>query len=171
MQFNSHNRWFAWACLVITIMLADQWIKGMVLTTMPLYASVEITPWFNWVHVLNTGAAFSFLANAGGWQRYFFGAVGTLVSLGLLFWLWRGVNSRLETAAYIAIAGGGMGNVVDRIRLGAVVDYLDFHWQGWHWPAFNLADISVVIGAALLVLTAYSRSPSTSPKARLSAPS
>ena len=76
--------------------------------------------------MLNTGAAFSFLANAVGWQRYFFGAVGTLVSLGLLFWLWRGVNSRLETAAYIAIAGGGMGNVVDRIRLGAVVDYLDF---------------------------------------------
>lgn len=164
MRFSSHNRRYAWVCFAITLTLADQWIKGMVSATMPLYASVEITPWFNWVHVLNTGAAFSFLANAGGWQRYFFSAVGTLVSLGLVIWLWRGVNSRLETAACIAIAGGGMGNVVDRIRLGAVVDYLDFHWQGWHWPAFNLADIGVVIGAALLVLAVNSRSPSTVPK-------
>ena len=163
-RFSSRPRWHVWVMLAIALTVADQVIKLAVSSAMPLHASVEITPWFNWVHVLNSGAAFSFLANAGGWQRYFFSVVGTLVSLGLLFWLWRGVNNRLETAAYIAIVGGAMGNVVDRIRLGAVVDYLDFHWQGWHWPAFNLADIGVVIGAALLVLTAYNRSPSTRPK-------
>ena len=146
--------------LVIALTVADQAIKFAVLSAMPLHAAVEITSWFNWVHVLNAGAAFSFLANAGGWQRYFFSAVGVLVSLGLLFWLWRGVSSRRETAAYIMIAGGAMGNVMDRIRLGAVIDYLDFHWQGWHWPAFNLADVAVVTGAALLVLSSYNRSPS-----------
>lgn len=150
--------------LAIALTVADQVVKMAVSSAMLLHASFEITPWFNWVHVLNTGAAFSFLANADGWQRHFFCVVGTLVSLGLLFWLWRGVSSRLETAAYISITGGATGNVVDRIRLGAVVDYLDFHWLGWHWPAFNLAGVRVVIGATMLILSSYNRGPSTRPE-------
>ena len=101
---------------------------------------------------MNPGAAFSFLADAGGWQRYLFTGLGTAVSVFLAFALWRGVHSRLETAAYVGMMGGALGNVIDRLRIGAVVDYLDFHWLGWHWPAFNLADIFVVGGAALLIL-------------------
>ena len=119
---------------------------------MPLLTSIEVTSFFNLVHVLNPGAAFSFLADAGGWQRYLFVGLGTAVSAFLAFALWRGVHSRLETAAYIGLMGGALGNVIDRLRLGAVVDYLDFHWLSWHWPAFNLADIFVVSGAALLLL-------------------
>ena len=150
--------------MAIALAGADQAIKLVVSSVIQRHTSIEITSWFNGVHVLNAGAAFSFLANAGGWQRYFFITVGTLVCLGLLFWLWRGVSSRLETAAHIVIAGGALGNVLDRIRLGAVVDYLDFHWQDWHWPAFNLADVGVVTGAALLILTSCNRSPSTGPE-------
>ena len=101
---------------------------------------------------MNPGAAFSLLADAGGWQRALFIGVGTAVSAVLALALWRGVSSRLEAAAYVGLIGGALGNVIDRLRLGAVVDYLDFHWQGWHWPAFNLADIFVVGGAGLLLL-------------------
>ena len=96
----------------------------------------------------------------GGWQRDLFIGVGTTVSAVLALALWRGVSSRLETAAYVGLIGGALGNVTDRLRLGAVVDYLDFHWQGWHWPAFNLADIFVVGGAGLLLLaSALERTP------------
>ena len=130
----------------------DQVTKAIVAAALPLHASVEVTPWFNLVHVLNAGAAFSFLADAGGWQRHFLTAVGLVVSALLLWMLWRGVKNRLEAVAYAGLIGGALGNVIDRLRLGAVVDYLDFHWQDWHWPAFNLADVFVVGGAGLLVL-------------------
>jgi signal peptidase II len=113
---------------------------------------VEVTPWFNLVHVLNPGAAFSFLADASGWQRYFLSAIGLTVSAVLVWMLWRGVKNRLEAVAYASLIGGALGNVIDRLRLGAVVDYLDFYWRDWHWPAFNLADILVVGGAGLLIV-------------------
>ena len=114
-----------------------------------------VTSWFNIVHVLNPGAAFSFLADAGGWQRWFLVVVGITVSLVLAWWLRRGVASRLEAAAYVGLIGGALGNVADRLRLGAVVDYLDLHWRGLHWPAFNLADILVVGGAGQLLLASF----------------
>jgi len=141
--------------LAALLVAVDQAVKVTVVVALPLLASVEVLPWFNLVHVVNPGAAFSFLAAAGGWQRYFFTAVGLVVSAVLVFCLWRGVRSRLQTAAYVAIIGGALGNVVDRLRLGAVVDYLDLHWQSWHWPAFNLADVFVVGGAGLLVLATF----------------
>jgi lipoprotein signal peptidase len=97
----------------------------------------------------------SFLADAGGWQRIFFAGVGLTVSAILVGWLWRGVSTRVETAACILITGGGMGNVIDRLRIGAVVDYLDFYWRNWHWPAFNLADIAIVFGAMLFVWSSF----------------
>ncbi len=129
----------------------DQATKAIVAAALPLHARVEVTPWFNLVHVLNPGAAFSFLADASGWQRYFLSAIGLTVSAILLWMLWRGVKNRLEAVAYAGLIGGALGNVIDRLRLGAVVDYLDFYWQDWHWPAFNLADILVVGGAGLLI--------------------
>ena len=141
--------WYLFAASLVGL---DQATKYAIQVLLPLRGSIEVTPFFNLVHVLNPGAAFSFLSDAGGWQRYLFVGLGTAVSAFLAFALWRGVRSRIEMAAYIGIMGGALGNVIDRLRIGAVVDYLDFYWQGWHWPAFNLADIFVVGGAALLVL-------------------
>lgn len=135
--------------------MADQAIKAAVEASMPLGASIAITAGFNWVHAINPGAAFSFLADAGGWQRIFFAGAGLTVSAMLVGWLWRGVSSRVETVACILITGGGMGNVIDRLRIGAVVDYLDFYWKNWHWPAFNLADIAIVFGAMLFVWASF----------------
>jgi len=148
---------------IATVMVAcDQAVKYALAAALPLGSSIEVTSWFNLVHVLNPGAAFSFLANAGGWQRHFLTFLGVTVSGLLLYWLWRGRSSRIETAAYVSLIGGALGNVTDRVRIGAVIDYLDFHWRGWHWPAFNLADVFVVSGATLLLLTWFLR-PSVPP--------
>lgn len=152
--------------IVIGLVALDQALKATIASTLPIYGRIEVTSWFNLVHVLNPGAAFSFLATAGGWQRHFLTLVGLGVSGFLLWWLWYGVPDKRERIAYLCIVGGALGNVTDRIRLGAVVDYLDFHWMSWHWPAFNLADVFVVSGAALLVLLCFrqpgQRAPDTS---------
>ena len=150
--FSSRHLVGIWYLFAVSLVGLDQATKYAVQVLMPLRTSIEVTSFFNLVHVLNPGAAFSFLADAGGWQRYLFVGLGAVVSVFLAFALWRGVRSRLETAAYVGMMGGALGNVIDRLRIGAVVDYLDFHWLGWHWPAFNLADIFVVGGAALLIL-------------------
>ena len=150
--FSSKPLVAVWYLLAVSLACLDQATKYAIETLMPLRASIEVSSFFNLVHVLNPGAAFSFLADAGGWQRYLFVGLGAAVSTLLMFGLWRGVRSRFETAAYVCVIGGALGNVIDRLRIGAVVDYLDFHWLGWHWPAFNLADIFVVTGAGLLLL-------------------
>ncbi|MBL8343834.1 MAG: signal peptidase II [Rubrivivax sp.] len=137
------------------ILVLDQGVKWIVAAKLPQGESVTVTAWFNLVHVLNPGASFSFLADAGGWQRNFLTAVGMAVSVALAVLLWRGVRSRLETTAYVGLIGGALGNVADRLRIGAVVDYLDLHWRDMHWPAFNLADIFIVGSAALLVLASF----------------
>ncbi len=151
-SFDSRHRWPAWFLFAAALAALDQATKSVVATALPLHASIEVTPWFNLVHVLNPGAAFSFLADASGWQRYFLSATGLIVSAVLLWMLWRGVKNRLEAVAYAGLIGGALGNVIDRVRLGAVVDYLDFYWRDWHWPAFNLADMLVVGGAGLLLI-------------------
>ena len=140
------------------IVVLDVAVKQTVMLLMPHGASIPVTPFFNLVHVWNTGAAFSFLAEAGGWQRYLFVTLGIVVCIPIAWLLRRGVDNRLETAAYTLIMGGALGNVVDRSVRGFVVDYLDFHWRGWHWPAFNVADIAITAGALLLVTAAF-RSP------------
>ena len=158
-QFNSRTSWLQWMAVAGSLTALDQAIKQAVITSLAFYSKMEITPWFNWVFTLNKGAAFSFLADQSGWQRYFFIVLGIVICAILAGRLWHGVNNRLQTAACVAIIGGGLGNVVDRIRIGAVVDYLDFHWAGWHWPAFNLADICVVSGAGMLVLATFKPGP------------
>ena len=157
--FDSRSHRIAWLMLASAMVALDQGVKHAVASTLPLGSSIELTSWFNLVHVLNPGAAFSFLADASGWQRHVLSAVGLAVSLALAFLLWRGMRSRLETAAYVGLIGGAMGNVIDRLRIGAVVDYLDLHWRGLHWPAFNLADIFVVGSAGLLLLASFKPSP------------
>lgn len=153
--FDSRRHWRAWLLLAMAMLALDQGLKWIVASALPLGERVAVTAWFNLVHVLNPGAAFSFLADAGGWQRYFLTAVGIVVSLALAWLLRRGVGSRLEAAAYVGLIGGALGNVVDRLRIGAVVDYLDLYWRGMHWPAFNLADTFVVGSACLLVLASF----------------
>ncbi|MBY6103580.1 signal peptidase II [Marinobacter nauticus] len=136
------------------IALADQLIKWLVQQSMAYGQSVEITPFFNWVHVWNKGAAFSLFADGGGWQRYFFIAIAIVVS-AVLVKLIRDSHKRTEALAYSMVLGGAFGNVIDRVFRGYVVDYLDFHWQSRHWPAFNLADVFLVLGVAMILVTSF----------------
>ena len=159
-----NSRWF-WFTLAALGFAADQAIKYAVTERMQLFESLSIFPGFNWVYVLNPGAAFSFLADAGGWQKYFFTIFAAIVSLVLLVMLWRGVSSKIESLAYALIIAGALGNAVDRVRIGAVVDYLDFYWRTWHWPAFNLADIWITLGVAGLIAAEVLAKPTDKPSA------
>ncbi len=141
-------RWYA---LALAVFAGDQATKSYIDVTRPLGWSHEVTSFFNLVHVLNPGAAFSFLADAGGWQRWFFLAIALAVSAWLTWQLSRPLR-KLEALSYSLILGGAIGNAFDRAVRGQVIDYLDFHLRGWHWPAFNLADMAIVGGAVALVL-------------------
>lgn len=146
------RRWnWPWFLLAVAMVSADQTSKEIVALALPPGDGVVVTPFFNLVHVLNPGAAFSFLAGAGGWQRYALSVLGIAISLWLARELKRGTGSRLERFAYAMIIGGALGNVFDRLRQGAVTDFLDFHWQGAHWPAFNVADVAISLGATALI--------------------
>lgn len=144
-------RW-GWLALATGIVLADQGAKVWITVWLPYGASAVGAPFFNLVHLLNEGAAFSLFADAGGEQRYFLTVVALVVSAGLVFQLLRGECSGRIALGYSLILGGAMGNAIDRILRGAVVDYLDFYVGSWHWPAFNLADFAIVMGVLLLLL-------------------
>lgn len=158
------DAWRTWLGLSVLVVTADQAVKYLITLLMPFGTSIPVTSFFNMVHVQNPGAAFSFLADAGGWQRYAFTVLGVAVSAVLIGLLRRGTENRYEALAYALMIGGAMGNVVDRIARGAVVDYLDFHWLGWHWPAFNIADISLTLAALLLIVVAFSTSTESQDK-------
>jgi signal peptidase II len=143
-----------WWTLAITVAVADQLTKLAVSTLMFYGQNIPLTGFFNLVHVWNTGAAFSFLADAGGWQRYFFIVITLGVSICLVVML-RKPRRRIEALGYSLILGGALGNGFDRVVRGYVVDSLDFYWQSWHWPAFNLADSSITLGVFLLVLNTF----------------
>ncbi|WP_024973306.1 signal peptidase II [Ralstonia pickettii] len=136
--------------VALCAVIADQLVKFIISHTFSYGEQVEITPFFNLVHVLNPGAAFSFLAGAGGWQRYLFIALGLAVAV----WLWRRLQSRQplhEALGLSLILGGALGNVADRVLRGQVVDFLDLHWRLVHWPAFNFADVAITAGVVLVV--------------------
>ena len=143
-----------WYALATGIFAADQVAKTYIDMTTPLGWSRDVTPFFNLVHVLNPGAAFSFLAGAGGWQRWFFLAIALAASVWLAWMLYRPLR-KLEALSFSLILGGALGNGFDRAVRGQVIDYLDFHLRGWHWPAFNIADMAIVGGASALVLLAW----------------
>lgn len=142
--------------VAFAIFAFDVFTKFLIHTYTPYGWSHVVTGFFNLVHVWNLGAAFSFLADAGGWQRYFFVAVAALVS-AYLIWFLRKPLPVLERWAGALILGGALGNGFDRGVRGYVVDFLDFHVAGWHWPAFNLADIAIVCGAGLMLLAAFAQ--------------
>ena len=143
------GRWLALAALVLVL---DQASKAWVLATFRLMESQIVTPFFNLVFVFNSGAAFSFLAGAGGWQKWFFVVLALGISVWLLSLLRRHAQERLMPAALALILGGAIGNLVDRLRFDAVVDFLDFHLAGHHFPAFNVADSAFTVGVALMLL-------------------
>ena len=142
-----------WLWLSALVILLDQGTKYLAENQLQLYQPVPVLPFFNFTLAYNTGAAFSFLADAGGWQRWFFMGLAFTVSIGLVFWLHRLRASALwEAIAVALILGGALGNVIDRLWRSHVIDFIDLYYQGWHWPAFNIADSAITVGAVLLVL-------------------
>ena len=140
----------AYLGVALAAVIADQGTKFAITQSLSLGQSIPLTSFFNLVHVLNPGAAFSFLAGAGGWQRYFFIGIAVVVSIFLIKLILEN-RHKGEAIAYSLILGGAMGNLIDRVFRGYVVDSFDFYWRDWHWPAFNLADIAIVLGALLFV--------------------
>jgi len=132
--------WLGWALLLL---VADQFTKVLILGYYQLGDSTPVTSFFNIVRVHNNGAAFSFLASAGGWQRWFFTAIGIGAALLMVWLLKKHAGQKLFAFAIASILGGAVGNVIDRVLYGYVVDFLDFHWRGWHFPAFNVADSAI----------------------------
>lgn len=151
MRLATASPWWAAGGLAA---LLDFGSKELVRDRMVEGASVAFAPFFNLVSARNHGAAFSMLAEAGGWQRHALSAFAIAVTCALA-WMLTTRRSRAEAAAFALIMGGAVGNATDRIRFGAVTDFLDLHWAGWHWPAFNVADIAICVGAALLVVSSF----------------
>jgi signal peptidase II len=141
--------WLLWA---VVILVADQWTKELILRNYQLGEATYLTSFFNIVRAHNTGAAFSFLAGAGGWQRWLFTGIGAAASIFIVWQLYKHPTQKLFCFALASVMGGAIGNVVDRLMHGYVVDFLDFHAMGWHFPAFNVADSAITIGAVCLIL-------------------
>jgi signal peptidase II len=152
MASKSSGSLLPWLALALIILIADQFTKTLILGYYRLGDSTVVTPFFNIVRAHNTGAAFSFLAGASGWQRWLFTGIGVAAALLILWMLKSHAGQKLFSFALACILGGAVGNVVDRLLHGYVVDFLDFHWAGWHFPAFNIADSGITIGAACLIL-------------------
>ena len=146
-----------WLLLAALVVLLDRLSKLAVLEVLKSTQVVEYTGFFNLVLAFNRGAAFSFLADAGGWQRWFFSAVAVLAALVMLWLLQRHATERLFAFSLAMLLGGAIGNLWDRLLWGHVVDFLQFHAMGWYYPAFNLADSAITLGAGLLMLDALRR--------------
>ena len=146
----------AWLWLSAGVIALDQATKFLVSRFLDLYERVEVLPVLDFTLLHNTGAAFSILAGASGWQRWFFIGLAVVVSVALTVWLWRlPRGERMIAIALALVLGGALGNVIDRIMHGYVVDFIHAHWGGAYFPAFNIADSAITIGAALLILDAF----------------
>jgi signal peptidase II len=141
-----------WLALALIVLIADQFTKVLVVGYYKLGDATTITGFFNLVRVHNVGAAFSFLAGAAGWQRWLFTGIGIVAALFILWMLKSHAGQKLFSFALACILGGAIGNVIDRVVYGYVVDFLQFHYAGWYFPSFNLADSAITVGAAALIL-------------------
>ena len=146
-----------WFAVALAIVLADRLTKVLVLESFAPGERLPITGFFNMVLVFNKGAAFSFLAGAGGWQTPVFAAISSIAAVVITVLILRNSGNRMLCAALALILGGALGNLWDRLLLGHVVDFLDFHVAGWHWPAFNVADSAISVGAVLLIVESFVR--------------
>jgi signal peptidase II len=144
----------AWLIVSAVVIALDQLTKHIALGALQPYAPHEVIPGLlNWTLAFNTGAAFSFLHDAGGWQRWLFTILAIGVSAGLTVWLSRTARNEWRTALPFALViGGALGNLIDRVRFGHVTDFIEVYYQQWSWPAFNVADSAICVGAALLIL-------------------
>ena len=152
MKRASHSNFLLWLSLALLVVLADQFTKVLIVDYYALGDGFAVSSFFNIVRVHNEGAAFSFLASAGGWQRWFFTALGIVATSVMVWMLHKHPQQKLFGFAIACVLGGAMGNVIDRVLYGYVVDFLDFHHAGIHFPAFNLADSAITLGAACLIL-------------------
>lgn len=158
----SPRRWYRWLWVSLVVIALDFATKQAMLATFRPGEEKVILPFFSLVLAFNPGAAFSFLADAAGWQRWFFSAVAIVASV-VIVWLLRKGGTPWYCMALALILGGALGNVWDRLTTGLVVDFLLFHWRGWAYPAFNVADSAITVGAVLLIADSF-RSRRTDPR-------
>ena len=144
-----------WFCLSAVVIVLDYVTKVAVLQSFAPGESRAVAPFFNLVLVFNKGAAFSFLATAQGWQTLFFAAIAMVASVVISFLIVRHRRNSLFCTGLALILGGALGNLYDRVVYGHVVDFLDFHAAGWHWPAFNVADSAITVGAGILIVESF----------------
>ncbi len=140
-----------WLAVALIVMLLDQFTKVLIVGSFQLGESSLVTSFFNVVRVHNSGAAFSFLAGASGWQRWFFVGLGAVAAVFITWMLLRHGQQTVFAFALSLILGGAIGNVIDRLLYGHVVDFIQVHWAGWYFPAFNVADSAISVGAACLI--------------------
>ncbi len=144
-----------WLWLSGLVLALDQLSKWAALTWLPPYRAQPVAPMFNLTLMFNEGAAFSLLAAAGGWQRWLLSGLALVISVVMVVWMRRlQAGERLAAVGLALILGGAIGNLIDRLWQGRVTDFLDFYYAGWHWPAFNVADAAITVGAVLMVLDA-----------------
>ena len=145
-----------WLGLSLLAVIVDQLSKLLVSHSMQLYQSINIMTFVNLTYVHNTGAAFSFLSEAGGWQRWFFAALAIIISIVIAVWLSRLKSHETLLAVSLSLVlGGAIGNLIDRLAYGYVIDFLDVYVPSWHWPAFNVADSAITLGVVLMLLESF----------------
>ncbi len=151
--FGNWRTRVVWYAVAAAVVVLDQWTKAMALQLLMYAEPVVVTGFFNLTLLFNKGAAFSLLSDAGGWQHWLFSGVALVVAALILVWLYRlPAQARLEPWALALVLGGAVGNLIDRLRFGHVVDFIQLHYHEFYWPAFNIADAAITIGAGLLLL-------------------
>lgn len=150
------NKLRHWLWITLLVIIVDQLTKLGAEALLNFREPVAVMPMFNFTLVYNEGAAFSFLSNAGGWQRWFFIVLSSVISIVLIIWLGRiKVSEKIETLAIAMILGGALGNLIDRAIYGHVIDFVDWYYKEHHWPAFNIADSAITVGAILLIYNSF----------------
>ncbi|MGD8483342.1 MAG: signal peptidase II [Thioalkalispiraceae bacterium] len=145
-----------WLWIALVVIVLDQITKQLASNLLEMYQPVALMPMFNWTLMHNTGAAFSFLSDQAGWQRWFFTLIALLVSAVLIAWTSKlKANEKGQAIAFALVLGGALGNVIDRIAYGYVIDFIDVYYKQWHWPAFNIADSAISIGVVLLIIESF----------------
>lgn len=142
----------AWLALSLLVIVLDQWTKWIAVAALDYLTPVPVLPGLNWTLVHNEGGAFSFLSDHGGWQRWFFLIVASVVTVALVEWLRRTARQQWILCLPLSLLiGGAIGNLIDRARLGYVIDFVDVYYGSWHWPAFNVADSGITVGIVMLI--------------------
>lgn len=145
-----------WLWLAVVVLVLDLSSKQWIMSHFALHQTLSLIPFFNLTYAQNPGAAFSFLADKDGWQRWFFALIAIVIAFLLMILMYRAsARQRLINCAYALIIGGALGNLFDRVVHGAVIDFIDFYVNGWHWPTFNLADTAICVGAVLILFDGF----------------